>query len=61
MSVIAITLRYIFALSHNASTLWSKVIAFDSYRSRHMENDIVLGSFEMLSKCYSFLVIALRA
>ncbi len=26
-TVLAITLRYIFALSHNASTLWRKVIA----------------------------------
>ena len=35
-SVIAITLRYVFALSHtgNALYLWRIVIAFDSYRFR---------------------------
>jgi hypothetical protein len=42
-SVIEITLRFIFALSHNASTLWRKVIAFDSYRSMHVE--IVIASY----------------
>jgi hypothetical protein len=37
-NVIAITLRYIFALSFNASTLWRKAFAFDSYRYRHIKN-----------------------
>jgi hypothetical protein len=32
-SVIAITLRYVLELSHNASTLWRKVIASFRYRS----------------------------
>jgi hypothetical protein len=31
-SVIAITLRYVFALSYNALTLWRNVIATISYR-----------------------------
>ncbi len=33
----AIALRCIFELQHKASTLWRKVIAFDSYRFMHME------------------------
>jgi hypothetical protein len=44
-SVIAITLRYIFALSHNASTLWTKVIAFCSFRSRLIETVITSYSY----------------
>jgi hypothetical protein len=32
-NVIAIKLRYVYALSNNASTLWRKVIACYSYRS----------------------------
>jgi hypothetical protein len=34
ISVIAITLRYIFALLHNVLYLWRIVIAFDSNRFR---------------------------
>jgi hypothetical protein len=47
-ALLAITLRYIFALLHNASTLWRKVIAFDSYRSRHIE--IVIASYSFCSE-----------
>jgi hypothetical protein len=45
MTVTAITLRYIFALSHNASTLWRKVIAFHSYRSWLMGTVIASYSY----------------
>jgi hypothetical protein len=45
--VIAIMLRYIFALSYNASTLGRKAIAFDSYRYRH--NKIVIASYSYRS------------
>ncbi len=41
-SVIVITPCYIFALSHNASTLWRKDIAFYSYHSKLIE--IVIAS-----------------
>jgi hypothetical protein len=41
--VIAITLRYVFELSHNASTLWRKVISSYSYRSGLIE--IVSASY----------------
>jgi hypothetical protein len=44
-SVIAITLRYMFASSHNASTLWRRVIAFYSYHSRLIEIVIVFYSY----------------
>ncbi len=44
-SVIAITLCYISALSHNSSTQWRKVIAFDSYRSGLMGNVIAFYSY----------------
>jgi hypothetical protein len=44
-SIIAITPRYICAFSHNASTLWRRVIAFHSYRSRLMEIVIVFYSY----------------
>ncbi len=37
------TLRYIFLLSHNASTLWRKAITFYSYRSSLVE--IVIASY----------------
>ncbi len=42
-SVITTTLRYIFVLSHNASTLWRKTITFYSYRSWLVE--IVIASY----------------
>jgi hypothetical protein len=42
---IATTLHYIFALSHNCSTLWRKVIAFYSYRSRFTETVIASYSY----------------
>ncbi len=44
-SVIAITLRYDFALSHNASTLSRKVIASFSYRSGFREIVIAYYSY----------------
>jgi hypothetical protein len=42
---IALTLQYIFALSHNASTLWRKIIAFHRYRSRLSETVIAFYSY----------------
>ncbi len=42
-SVMAITLRYVFALSRNASTLMRKVIPSYSYRSELIE--IVIASY----------------
>jgi hypothetical protein len=46
-SVLAITLRYVFALSHNASTMRKKVIASHSYRYRLIE--IVIASYSYRS------------
>jgi hypothetical protein len=43
--VVVITLRYVFSLSHNASALRRKVIAFYSYRSRFMETVIASYSY----------------
>jgi hypothetical protein len=60
-SVIAITLHYIDALSNNTSTLFRKVIAFDSfdsYHCRHMEIVIDSNSYRSLwahGKHYHFL------
>ncbi len=36
LSVIAITLRYVFALSYNVLPLWRNVIAFIRYRFKHI-------------------------
>ncbi len=36
VSVITITLRYVFALSYNVLTLWRSVIASITYRSEHI-------------------------
>ncbi len=44
-SVIAITQRYVFALSHNASTLRRKVVASYCYRSGLIEIVIVSYSY----------------
>jgi hypothetical protein len=55
-SVVAITLPYVFAFSHNASTLRIKVIAFYSYRSVLM--DIVIASY---SYCSGLMRIAITS
>jgi hypothetical protein len=47
-SVIAITLRYVFALSYNVLTLWRNVIAYISYRSEHV--GAVIASYSYRSK-----------
>ncbi len=47
-NVIAITLRYVFALSYNALTLWRNVIASISYRSEHIRD--VIASYSYRSK-----------
>ncbi len=44
-SVIAITLRYDFALLHNAFIPYRKVIASNSYRSEHIEPVIAFNSY----------------
>jgi hypothetical protein len=49
-SVVVITLRYVFALSHNASTLRRKVIASYSYRSTLKEIVIASYSYRFGSK-----------
>jgi hypothetical protein len=61
-SVIAITLRYVFALSHNASTLKRKVIASYSYCSGLIEIGIAPYSYRsgLIGIVLAFLVIALR-
>jgi hypothetical protein len=48
LTIIAITLHYIFALSHNASTLRRKVIAFYRYCSRLIET--VIASYSNRSR-----------
>ncbi len=55
-SVIAIMLRYIFALSHKASTLWRKVIAL-GLRKPLSIIVVALGSYETLSL---FILMALK-
>jgi hypothetical protein len=54
LSVIAITLRYVFALSYNALTLWRNIIASVSYRFEHLEAVIASYSYcsELVDKCY---------
>jgi hypothetical protein len=66
-SVIAITLRYIFALSHNASTLRRKVVASYCYRSGLIEIVIVSYSYRsgsvgiaLAHNSYCFKVINYR-
>ncbi len=61
-SVIAITLHHIFSLSHNASILWRKVIAFYRYRSRLMGIVIVsiVIALAPVEKLSLFIVFALR-
>jgi hypothetical protein len=56
-SVVAITLRYTFALSHNASTLRRKVIASYSYRSRLIE--IVIASYTVVIALSQFEPLSL--
>jgi hypothetical protein len=53
-SVIALTLCYIFALLHKASTLWRKVIAFFSYRFRLMEFVTVSKSYRSGANVIAF-------
>jgi hypothetical protein len=53
-SVIAITIRYIFALSHNDSTLWRKVIASFSYRFGLIE--IVIASYSYRSSLIGIVI-----
>ncbi len=53
-SVIAITLHYIFALSHNASTLWRKVIASFSYPFGLIE--IVIASYSYRSSLKGIVI-----
>jgi hypothetical protein len=55
-SVIAITLCFVFALSHNASTLRRKVIAFYSYRSGLIE--IVIASYSYPSGLIRIVIAA---
>ncbi len=47
-------LHYIFALSHDAPTLWIKVIAFYSYRSMLMET--VTTSYSYYSRLIENLI-----
>jgi hypothetical protein len=51
---IAITLCYIFVLSHNASTLWRKVIASFSYRFGLIE--IVIASYSYRSSLKGIVI-----
>ncbi len=55
-SVIAITLRYVIALSHNAITLRKKVIASYSYRSGLIE--IVIASYTYHSGLIGIIIAA---
>jgi hypothetical protein len=60
-NVIAITLRYIFALLHNALYLWRIVIAYDSYRFRFFAGFIASDSYrsELASQRYRFTSLSL--
>jgi hypothetical protein len=60
-SVIAITLRYVFALLHNALYLWRIVIAFDSYRFRLFAGVIASDSYcsELAGQRYRFTSLSL--
>jgi hypothetical protein len=55
-SVIAITLRYVFTLLHNALYLWRIVIASDSYRFRLFAGVIAYDNYraELAGQCYRF-------
>jgi hypothetical protein len=61
-SVIAITLRYVFALLHNALYLWRIVIAFDSYRFRLLADFIAYDSYrsELAGQHYCFTLLSFR-
>jgi hypothetical protein len=62
ISVIAITLRYVFALLHNALYLWRIVIASDSFAldfSRALSLLIVI-TLSLLVSVIAYFVIALR-
>jgi hypothetical protein len=56
-NVISMTLHYVFALWHNASTLWRQVITFDSYLSVLIGNRYSFLSLSPLSAhrdCYGY-------
>jgi hypothetical protein len=61
ISVIAITLRYVFALLHNALYLWRIVIAFDSNRFRLLAGVIASDSYrsELAGQHYRFTSLSL--
>jgi hypothetical protein len=61
MSVIAITLRYVFALLHNALYLWRIVIASDSYRFSLFVGVIASDSYcsELAGQCSCFTSLSL--
>ena len=61
-SVIAITLRYVFALLHNALYLWRIVIASDSYRFRLFVGVIAYDSYrsELAGQRYRFTSLLYR-
>jgi hypothetical protein len=58
LSVIAITLRYVFALSYNILTLWRNVVASISYCSEHIGADIASDSCrsKLIDQRYRFSV-----
>jgi hypothetical protein len=60
-SVIAITLRYDFAISHNTFLLSRTVIAFNSYRSVHIGPVIVSYSYrsDVIDKHYCNFLLSL--
>jgi hypothetical protein len=63
ISVIAITLRYIFALLHNALHLWRIIIDSDSYRFRLFAGVIASDSYcsELAVQRYHFTSLSLSA
>jgi hypothetical protein len=58
-SVIAITLRYVFAFLHNALYLWRKVITSDSYRLILFVGIIAYDSYrsELAGQRYRFTLL----
>jgi hypothetical protein len=63
IGAIAITLRYVFALLHNALCLWRIVIASDSYRFRLFAGVIASDSYcsELAGQRYRFTALSLWA
>jgi hypothetical protein len=59
--VIAIMVRCVFALLHNALYLWRIVIAFDSYCLRLFAGVIASDSYhsELAGQCYRFTLLSL--